>query len=333
MIYLFPIENYSNRYSEQWNRWFPNRLAERRIPYCLVPGVKGQFELRTDNVLDPLNTCRHKIAQLMHFLELVKDGRVTSKDVLLFHDVWFPGLETLQYVRHESDLKFKICGVLHAGSYDPHDYTVRQGMRCWATPLEHTLFNILDEVYVATEFHRELLLTSNSGLASGKIHVTGIPFYPDELKQYMSTPKIRARVAFPHRLVPEKNFQIVELLQEAVPELEFVFTRLRSNSRDEYLKLLSSCSMCLSDSLQETFGYSMLEAAAVGSIPIVPSRLSYPELFPEDFQYSTYGELIGKLRNFMSQDSSDVMANRFTEIPSLRAFEGSIDRILDLALS
>ena len=46
------------------------------------------------------------------------------------------GLEMLAYVRDGLGLKFKIVGILHAGTYDPHDFLTQKGMASWGRPLE-----------------------------------------------------------------------------------------------------------------------------------------------------------------------------------------------------
>jgi len=49
----------------------------------------------------------------------------------------------------------------------------------------------------------------------------------------------------------------------------------------EYSKLLHRADLVVSTSIHEFFGISMLEAIYCGCHPILPNRLSYPELIPE----------------------------------------------------
>lgn len=65
-------------------------------------------------------------------------------------------------------------------------------------------------------------------------------------------------------------------------------------SRREYLFWLSKSDIVVSTAYHEFFGIAVIEAVHAGCIPIVPNRLSYPELYPEEYRYQK-GELLNKL--------------------------------------
>ena len=46
--------------------------------------------------------------------------------------------------------------------------------------------------------------------------------------------------------------------------------------------MLGRCDIAVSTAFHEFFGLSVVEAAAAGCLPLVPRRLSYPEIFDED---------------------------------------------------
>ena len=56
-------------------------------------------------------------------------------------------------------------------------------------------------------------------------------------------------------------------------------------SRKDYARWLKQGSIVVSTARHEFFGISILEAVRAGCRPLLPRRLSYPELFPEDFLY------------------------------------------------
>lgn len=64
--------------------------------------------------------------------------------------------------------------------------------------------------------------------------------------------------------------------------LHFGFAR----SRAEYASLLKQGNIVVSTALHEFFGISILEGVRAGCIPVLPDRLSYPELFPKKYLYT-----------------------------------------------
>ena len=69
--------------------------------------------------------------------------------------------------------------------------------------------------------------------------------------------------------------------------------------REEYEKWLKRGAVVISTAIQENFGISVIEAIIMGCIPLLPDRLSYPEILPEEFQehflYKNRHDLIERL--------------------------------------
>jgi glycosyltransferase involved in cell wall biosynthesis len=75
--------------------------------------------------------------------------------------------------------------------------------------------------------------------------------------------------------------------------------------RSEYIQWLKRGTVIISTALQENFGISVIEAVHYGCIPLLPARLSYPEIIPEEYHpiclYSSEEELHRKLREILSR--------------------------------
>jgi glycosyltransferase involved in cell wall biosynthesis len=98
-----------------------------------------------------------------------------------------------------------------------------------------------------------------------------------------------------------ENFQMV-------PK-EFIAARDRYGHRivcygheesvERYFGWLDKGSIIVSTANQENFGMSVVEAIRCGCIPLLPDRLSYPEIIPKpfhaDFLYKNHAELVEKL--------------------------------------
>ena len=96
----------------------------------------------------------------------------------------------------------------------------------------------------------------------------------------------------PFSTVPESIADLRALLGDRLVQFGFA-------DREVYEALLGDASVVVSTAHHEFFGVSVIEAMAAGAIPILPDRLSYPELIPESEHdrtiYGNRSELIEKL--------------------------------------
>jgi glycosyltransferase involved in cell wall biosynthesis len=121
-----------------------------------------------------------------------------------------------------------------------------------------------------------------------------------------------------------ENFQIV-------PK-EFISARERYGhrvvhygyeaSREKYYEWLARGAIVISTAVQENFGISVVEAVRCGCLPLLPNRLSYPEIIPSEYHrdvlYEDQKDLVEKLAFLISnhtrlqtlrQDLSKAMAH------------------------
>ena len=74
-------------------------------------------------------------------------------------------------------------------------------------------------------------------------------------------------------------------------------------SRESYYTWLKRGTIVVSTATQENFGISVVEAIRHGCIPLLPRRLSYPEIIPQsfhnDFLYRDQGDLIERLASLI----------------------------------
>jgi glycosyltransferase involved in cell wall biosynthesis len=73
-----------------------------------------------------------------------------------------------------------------------------------------------------------------------------------------------------------------------------------AGAEEEYARLLWAADVVLSTAIHEFFGVSVVEAVYCGCLPVLPARLSYPELLPSEHHprclYTGGDDLLGKLR-------------------------------------
>lgn len=68
------------------------------------------------------------------------------------------------------------------------------------------------------------------------------------------------------------------------------------SSRRDYARLLKQATLVVSTAVHEFFGIAVIEAVRAGCRPLLPKRLSYPELFPDTYLYDD-GSLQKRLKN------------------------------------
>jgi hypothetical protein len=191
----------------------------------------------------------------------------------------------------------KIHALWHAGSYDPQDFLGRLiGNAPWVRHAEKSFFHAIDYNYFATDFHIEMFGLNLLNLdketfnhrytQEGKIVKTGWPMeYMQNTLQLYKGMKKRDLVVFPHRIAPEKQVEIFRDLKKQLPQYEFVVCQDQHLTKNEYHNILGEAKIVFSASLQETLGIGCYEGAIVDAIPMVPNRLSYREMYLEEFKY------------------------------------------------
>jgi glycosyltransferase involved in cell wall biosynthesis len=95
--------------------------------------------------------------------------------------------------------------------------------------------------------------------------------------------------------------------RQSAPEFEAARERLGDRvvqfgyaGGDDYNRLLRRADVVVSTAIHEFFGVAIVEAIYGGCFPVLPNRLSYPELIPASCHdvclYGSFEELLARLR-------------------------------------
>ena len=296
-IFLVDLEAVETRYTGQWKTHIPTLLKEAGHDVYIISGPTDIPSATTPGAfLNFGGTNIYKACQVEQMGRLFCDGRVNPGDHFLFTDAWHPGIINLKYMSELLGIPVKIHALWHAGSYDPQDFLGRLiGDTPWVRHAEKSFFHAIDHNYFATEFHIDIFEKNLLGLETGYDQVkpnhvirTGWPmeYMQDMLEPYKNLPK-RDLILFPHRIAPEKQVEIFRDLAETLPQYEWIVCQEQNLTKKEYHRLLGEAKLVFSANLQETLGISMYEGALVDAIPMVPDRLSYTEMYADEWKYSS----------------------------------------------
>jgi len=328
MIINIPIEPLDKRYTIQWNSWFKDQLQRDFTRGVItIDDIPSSGKIESGSFLDTVDTNRYKTKQLLRIIEILENYNNEEPLVLFFHDIWFPGMAVIGYIRDGLGYdKLKICGCLHSGGYDATDFIRQQHMNPWTDHVEKGWFSgLVDKIYVATHFHKDVV-DKYFDLPDDKVEITGFPLYSPQTEKRKSSTGMKTLV-FPHRLVPEKRPEIFDQLAAHFKDEDWnwVKTMEYDFSKPEYYRVLVNSDIAISAADHENWGIGMQEATLCGAIPLVPNRLSYPELFLPEFIYKDFDQLIYLIEKYihkpprtaMTKQKKSIIANGGNAIPNI----------------
>ena len=293
-VFLVDLEAVESRYTGQWKVHVPSLLKKRGFDVHTISGPTDIPAATTPGAfLNFGGTNINKASQVEQMGRLFCDGAVKSGDHFLFTDAWHPGIINLKYMSELLGVKVKIHALWHAGSYDPQDFLGRLiGNAAWVRHAEKSFFSAVDHNYFATNFHIDMFCENLYNADRREVRVnkkiirTGWPMeYMDGTLTSYKNMKKRDLILFPHRIAPEKQVEIFHDLKKHLPQYEFVVCQEQQLTKNEYHNLLGEAKLVFSANLQETLGISCYEGAVVDAIPMVPDRLSYREMYFDEFKY------------------------------------------------
>jgi len=286
-IWLVDLEAVETRYTKQWKTEFPKVLKSAGHNVKVISGGDTPQATTPGAFLNFGGTNVYKSNQQAQIAEAFCNGEVKDGDYFLYTDAWNPTVIQLKYMAELLGVKIKIGGMWHAGSYDPEDFLGRLiGNAPWVRNAERSMYDCYDHNFYASDFHIDMFFKSFPDLDKSKVVKTGWPFeYMDNtLTPYKHMDK-KDTVLFPHRLAPEKQLNIFRDLADTLTQYNWVVCQEHNLNKNEYHNLLGESKLVFSANLQETLGISWYEGAVVGSLPMVPDRLSYSEMAIDDFKY------------------------------------------------
>ncbi len=132
------------------------------------------------------------------------------------------------------------------------------------------------------------------------------------------------------QFVPQSFLEARERLGSRIAQYGYVA------DRDEYLGWLARGDVVVSTAIQENFGIAVVEAIRLGCHPLLPARLSYPELIPEALHerclYRDERDLAARLAALLREPAPADPAlaeamGRFSWEHQIEAYDAELDRL------
>ena len=281
MLIYVPLEHIDGRYTVHMDRDIEAYLNAEGLEYVKVMPTTETPSLPEGQFLNAAFTSKFKALQIAEISAMFESGKINDGDTIFFSDIWFPGIESIAYMKYFTKKDVKITGIIHAGSFTDTDFV--RDMERWAKNFEDIIFDISDTIYCASNFIKDDIIKKRM-VDPNKLVVTGLPVDYSGLDQHLGQDKENI-VIFNGRLCDEKQPWLFDELTKQVQArvdfpVRFVKTQEENLSKEEYYSLLGKSKVIASYALQENFGFGVAEAVYLGCQPVLPNRLVYPELYP-----------------------------------------------------
>jgi hypothetical protein len=319
------LEPYKARYTLQLTEWNERVFKRRGIDYVVVPGetLSTDQQIVTGQVLDAHGRSYFGMSQLMTLVKWMKEGIVTSEDVIYFEDMFQPGFESLPYILNQvpQSHRPKIFVRCLAQSIDPDDFVHVWGMSKWMGLYEQMVCEAVSQSGGAILASNEEMVM-NMKIAGWEVpiyNISGLAFGKQEVIERVGTIKPfnerKHRVVFSARWDQEKQpdfyMDLIDAWHKRHPGsgVEFAIcsgAKLKSNNdsymqrtrnmqaagtltlhedlnKNDYYNIVNDSRVVFNCALQDWVSNTVSEADALGCNVLYPAYRSFPETFANDY--------------------------------------------------
>lgn len=365
-LFYMGLESYEARYTLQLTEWNRRVFDRRGLDVVYVPGttIDNSQSISVGQVLDAHGRSYFSMSQMMNLVQMMKNGEVTGEDVILFEDMFQPGMESLPYIMNQipENMRPRVWVRCLAQSIDPDDFVHVWGMARWMGLYEQMVNEFATGVLASNEemvAHMRIAgwrapIYNVSGLAFGKEEVLERIGGESNIKPFAQR---ELRVAFASRWDQEKQpdfyMDLAERFVQIHPNVKFAIFAggpLRSNNpryveraramaaegrleihenltKNQYYALLNDSRVLFNCALQDWVSNTISEADTLGCNVLFPAYRSFPETLANDAE-----------RMYVPWSQDDAVAKLTNLLRDSHPNQGSIsnwthgtvDRIVDI---
>jgi hypothetical protein len=321
-LFYMGLESYEARYTLQLTEWNRRVFDRRGLDVVYVPGetIDNTKSISVGQVLDAHGRSYFGMSQMMNLVQMMRNGEVTSEDVIYFEDMFQPGIESLPYIMDQipQEQRPRVYVRCLAQAIDPDDFVHVWGMAKWMDLYEKMVNEFVTGVLATNE---EMVAHMRiAGWTAPIYNISGLAFGKDEvLERIGGKENIRPfaerkrRVGFAARWDQEKQpgffMDLIDMYYELTTEpCEFAIFQggpLRSNNpeyverarrmeaegklkiyenlkKNDYYNLVNDTRVLFNCALQDWVSNTVSEADTLGANVLYPAYRSFPETFADD---------------------------------------------------
>ena len=303
MLYYVPIETMEQRYTKMMND-----VISPLVDFVIYPEFEYPQVIEKWQFLDINKTSIFKAKQLEMIAKLFYEWKVKDWDKFLIADIFFPWIESIKYMAELQDIRVKIYWYNHAWRADINDFV--QKLWIWADYSEKAYHLACDFIFVWSEYHRKLI-SKYFWIDKSKIFVCWPAWDIDYVSKILDNNDIQKEdfIIMPQRLSKEKwiekFFEFAKKCDKKIvitsswnktdielpANVEYVYWL----TKREYYEYMKKARRYISFAYQETFWYTLQEAIYYKCNILVPDRVCYPEMVPEENIYKSYDSILWML--------------------------------------
>lgn len=342
LIPLEPLsERYTESWYRHIPEVFRDRFAQDNV--VLIDGSALNNFVDVGTFLDLNSSAHYKSEQLKQVAHLFHKRIVNDGDIFFVFDIQFPGIETIRLLADLQGIKIGLFGFCHASSYTFEDFMSPAGSYLqyfelgWLAAFDLIFVGTEYHKNAIIERRIDPLIVSevDRQKMSDKIVVTGNPLFLSDYDTLGHPVPKKKQLIISNRFDWEKrpnlSLDFCYILKRRVPDLRIVVTTSRpefkSNkkwlvemarcmekdgiieihdglTKKEYHTLLAESKIFLTNTIEENFGYCLIEAILSNTYPIAENKYSHPELLMNDsrFLFDDTDEIIPKALELLESD-------------------------------
>lgn len=342
MLYYIPLEKLPERYTESWYYNIIKHFFENDYEYQVIEGTSLTTSVEVGTFLDINSTAYFKATQLQEISKLFHNKAIKDGDIFFVADIEFWGIETIKVLADLQNIKIKLIGFCHAASYtyedfmepcaDYHKYFELGWFKVFDKIFVGTEYH--KQAIIDRRIKPYVSSISEQCNLMNKIDVSGNPIFYSDYKYVLSQqlPKKNQLIIsnrFDWEKRPNLSLDFAYLLKRRNPDLNIILTTSRptfkSNknwlvdyarnlekdgiltiyencSKEQYHTHLAESKVFLSNTIEENFGFCLLEAIIFNVYPVVENKYSHPELLDNKklFLFNDTDEIIPKVEYLLT---------------------------------